>query len=419
DEQFKLIAGYIKRLKDQGIKVIFDAEHFFTAYFSGKRYAQKLLRTALDAGAEWVVLCDTTGEMNTDDVNEIIGELLKAEFRPDELGVHFHDCRGLALSNTQAAFDLGVRHVQGVFGEKIGDNSGNLNLITFIMNLYNKRKEKKQILTKAAMRTLTSLYHAVCTALGKYPDPGAPYVGTSAALVRAGMHAKGASSNTRSYIHFDPSIVGNSLVMGLDSMSGRANIEYWIKRLAVKVQDDVKDTILSYFLAEIARGKVYRNHEADAIAGFETELLLKLGIVKEPFEVSFFRTRTEKNPHQSPISETDLDIRRSSEEVFFRQKGEGEVNASEKVLREVWYRFSSKTDRKKLEAIKFISGGYRLKVISGSKGSDAQVRVFCSFTNGRKTWSACGVSTHSVWASFEALRIGFLYGMKVASRRKK
>ncbi|MBD3248406.1 hypothetical protein GF382_03930, partial [Candidatus Falkowbacteria bacterium] len=66
DEQFKLIAGYIKRLKDRGIKVIFDAEHFFTAYFSGKRYAQKLLRTALDAGAEWVVLCDTTGEMNTD-----------------------------------------------------------------------------------------------------------------------------------------------------------------------------------------------------------------------------------------------------------------------------------------------------------------------------------------------------------------
>ncbi len=429
NDQLSIIKKNVSRLgnivfnKESGDRstVIFDAEHFFTAYLGGsksRKYAQEVLRAALAGGARWVVLCDTTGEVDPVDVKETIEDLIRCGFEAGKLGVHFHNCRGYALANTEMAFSLGVRHIQGVFGEKIGDNGGNLNLITFILNLYYQNRKKKQILRKSAMRTLTPLYHSVCAALGMDPDPGAPYVGLM--IVRAGMHASGIrKSGIRNYLHFDPQDVGNELVTGLDDIGGGSNIEKWANNLGVDIPKDQKQSVIGHFRREIERGKAYRTHAVDASAGFHAELLQSLGWIKCPFEVTFFRTMTEMKANYEPLSEAHLSTTPGSEEKTFRQVGKGEVNASENILREAWYRYCKKNSkrRQKLKSIKFLN--YDHRVLVSSEGSGASVRVFCTFTDGRRVWTSVGVHKAQIMASWEALYYGYLYGMLVNGRCRR
>lgn len=429
EDQLRIIKRTVSRLRNMDVYgesgrksvVVFDAEHFFTAYDSGsrsKRYAQNVLRAALASGARWAVLCDTTGEANPADVRSVIKDLVQCGFKTDQLGVHFHNCRGYALANTEMAFSLGVKHIQGVFGEKIGDNGGNLNLITFILNLYYQNKKRKQIIRKRAMRTLTSLYHSVCAALGMDPDPGAPYVGLM--IVRAGMHTSGIrKSGIRNYIHFDPQEVGNELVTGLDDIGGGSNIEQWAKNLGVEIPEDQKKSVLGHFRREIDRGKAYRTHAVDASAGFHAELLQKLGWIRCPFEVTFFRTMTEMKANYEPLSEAHLSTVPGLKEKTFRQVGKGEVNASENILREAWYRYCKKNSkrRQKLKDIRFLN--YDHRVLVSSEGSGASVRVFCTFTDGRRTWTTVGVHKAQIMASWEALYYGYLYGLLVNGRSRR
>ena len=49
-------------------EAIFDAEHFFDGYKSNRDYALACATAAFDAGARWVVLCDTNGGTLPDEI---------------------------------------------------------------------------------------------------------------------------------------------------------------------------------------------------------------------------------------------------------------------------------------------------------------------------------------------------------------
>ena len=57
-----MIRDTISCLKDKGLEVIFDAEHFFDGYKNNPDYALEVLSAAQAAGADCLVLCDTNGE---------------------------------------------------------------------------------------------------------------------------------------------------------------------------------------------------------------------------------------------------------------------------------------------------------------------------------------------------------------------
>jgi len=61
EENLSMIAESVAFLVGEGKTVFYDAEHFFDAYLAHPDYALVCLRTAADAGAHTVVLCDTNG----------------------------------------------------------------------------------------------------------------------------------------------------------------------------------------------------------------------------------------------------------------------------------------------------------------------------------------------------------------------
>src|SRR3954449_2564629 len=61
DENLRMIGESVAFLVGCGKRVIYDAEHFFDGYRDDPTYAVECLRTALEAGAENLTMCDTNG----------------------------------------------------------------------------------------------------------------------------------------------------------------------------------------------------------------------------------------------------------------------------------------------------------------------------------------------------------------------
>ena len=61
EENLKMIEDSIKYLCHNGFEVVYDAEHFFDGFKNNKEYALKTIKAAKDAGAAWIVFCDTNG----------------------------------------------------------------------------------------------------------------------------------------------------------------------------------------------------------------------------------------------------------------------------------------------------------------------------------------------------------------------
>src|SRR3989337_3309769 len=107
-----------------GCEVVYDAEQFFDGYKADRAYALATLRAAHDAGASTLVLCDTNGGCITDGGTAIVRDVMATLDLPTRYGIHVHDDAGLAVANSIAAVQAGVRHVQGTingYGERCGN----------------------------------------------------------------------------------------------------------------------------------------------------------------------------------------------------------------------------------------------------------------------------------------------------------
>ncbi|MFQ5575245.1 MAG: citramalate synthase, partial [Terriglobia bacterium] len=61
EENLRMIEESVGFLKERGLEVVYDAEHFFDAYKDSPDYAMDTVAKAAEAGADWIVLCDTNG----------------------------------------------------------------------------------------------------------------------------------------------------------------------------------------------------------------------------------------------------------------------------------------------------------------------------------------------------------------------
>ena len=61
EENLQLISDSISHIVKRKKEAFFDAEHFFDGYIRNPEYAIKCVQAAYEAGARWVVLCDTNG----------------------------------------------------------------------------------------------------------------------------------------------------------------------------------------------------------------------------------------------------------------------------------------------------------------------------------------------------------------------
>ncbi|MDE2466637.1 MAG: citramalate synthase [Alphaproteobacteria bacterium] len=398
------ISHSIAALVAKGREAMFDAEHFFDGYRQDPDYALECLRAAHDAGARWIVLCDTNGGTMPEDVERIVGDV-RTKLNDARLGIHAHNDTGQAVAVTLAAVRAGARQIQGTLNG-LGERCGNANLLTLIANLMLKEHYARSFELGIESKQLAQLTHVsrlLDEILNRAPDRHAPYVGSSAFAHKGGLHSAAVLKNPDTYEHVPPHVVGNTRKILVSDQAGRSTV---LARLAQYGLDlDAQDQRISRLLEEVKR-REYLGYAYDgAEASFELLARRALGQVPDYFEVESFRVIVERRHNARAelltVSEAVVKLRVSGETLHNVAIGNGPVNALDAALRKDLGVYSSY-----LADLSLVD--YKVRILTS--GTEAVTRVMVESADGQGIrWSTVGVSTNIVDASFEALTDSICY----------
>src|SRR3954447_8356905 len=244
EENLAMIRDTVEHLRAEGQEVFLDAEHFFDGYRLNRDYALEVLRTAYDAGADVVALCDTNGGMLPGWVSDVVHDVI--ETTGVRIGIHAHNDSGCAVANSLAAIDAGASHVQGCING-YGERTGNADLVSVVANL--ELKLDRSVLPPGLLKESTRIAHAVAEVTNVPPASRQPYVGVSAFAHKAGLHASAIKVDPDLYQHTDPVHVGNDMRLLVSDMAGRASIELKGRELGFDLGSDKE--LLSHITARV------------------------------------------------------------------------------------------------------------------------------------------------------------------------
>lgn len=405
-ENTENIARSIAHLVAQGREALFDAEHFFDGYKANPAYALEAVRAAYDAGARWIVLCDTNGGTLPSEVGRITAEVIAAGVSGERLGIHTHNDTENAVACTLAAVDAGARQIQGTLNG-LGERCGNANLTALIPILKLKEPYASAYETgvsEEALQGLTRTSRMLDEILNRVPMKQAGFVGSSAFAHKAGLHASAILKDPTTYEHIEPSLVGNMRIIPMSNQAGQSNLRRRLESagLVVAKGDPALAQILDVVKAREAEGYSYDT----AQASFELLARQVLGQMPELFEVKRYRVTVErrKNKYDKMISlseavvvvKVDGEKRLSvSESLDETGSDRGPVNALSKALVKDLGQYSVL-----LEDMRLVD--FKVRITQG--GTEAVTRVIIDSEDGNGLrWSTVGVSANIVDASFEAL----------------
>ena len=392
EENLAMIRDTITYLVAQGREVIFDGEHTFDGYKLDAAYTTACYQTADEAGASYLVLCDTNGGTLPGEVAEITRKL-KGAVKKAKLGIHTHDDCGLAVANALASVDAGALQVQGTING-YGERTGNCNLITAIANL--QLKMKQRVLSDEKLAELRDLSLFVDEVANQRPSGRAPFVGASAFAHKGGIHVNAVNKLSASYEHIKPELVGNSQRVLVGELAGRANIMLKARTLGLKLEEKSAEALKVLEQVKQLENQGYEFEAADA--SFELLVRKSLDQYKPLFELSEYHVSIRKNAGLGfDVSEATLKLKVNGEKVYTVAEGDGPVNALDAALRSALVRFYPK-----LEQMKLID--YKVRIIDSASGTAAKTRVFIETSDGDTTWATVGVSYDIIEASWLALR---------------
>ncbi len=397
-ENLAMVRDTVSFLAGEGRRVFLDAEHFFDGYATDPAYALEVVRTAVEAGAEVVALCDTNGGMLPSQVGDVVGEVLEATAA--RLGIHCHNDTGCAVANSMAAVAAGATHVQGTING-YGERTGNADLLTVVSNL--QIKQGLSLVEPPRLKEATRIAHAISEITNVPPYSRQPYVGASAFAHKAGLHASAIKVDPDLYQHTDPQAVGNDMRMLVSDMAGRASIELKGRELGYDLAGD--DETLSRVLRKV-KDLELRGYTFDA-ADASFELLLRReveGDVHDFFRVESWRVITDARGEEEALSEATVKVVAGGERVVATGEGNGPVNALDHALRRALSPAYPELD--KLELIDF-----RVRILDAAHGTDAVTRVLIETSDGETSWETVGVAGNIVEASWQALVEGVTYGL--------
>ncbi|MBW2989855.1 citramalate synthase [Candidatus Woesearchaeota archaeon] len=394
-ENLKAVRESIMFLKEKGLYVFYDLEHFFDGFKDSKEYALECLEAAGSAGADCLVLCDTNGGSLPDEVKDIVKEVkgfMDKNKVNSRLGVHFHNDSGTAVANTLAAVDLGIDEVQGTVNG-FGERTGNADLCQLIPLLV----LKKDIKLDVDLKRLTELSKLVYT-LSNMRAPGSqPFVGKNAFSHKGGIHVDAVMKGA-SYEHVDPELIGNKRSIVLSDLSGKANIVEVAKKFGFDVKKDSPGVSSMLHEVEIMEKKGYdiRDLKAEQLLLAESHF----GRKRDFFNIETWKIMSEQRNGEFSESVVTGRVDGKEREVVAPIKG-GPVAA---VFTAVMKMIS--TNYKQIKDVKLIN--YKV-MIAEDKGAESTVRVYIEFKNGKEEWGTVGVSTNILEASLEAIEKGFRY----------
>ncbi|MEZ5086247.1 MAG: citramalate synthase [Tessaracoccus sp.] len=394
EENLEMVRDTVEYLRSEGKHVFVDCEHFFDGYRANPDYALQVVRTAHEAGAEVVVLCDTNGGM----LPSWMGEVVQAAAATGaNLGIHCHNDTACAVANTMAAVEAGVMHVQGTFNG-YGERTGNADLSAVIPNLEVKYGWK--VLPEGKLTELTRIAHAIALVAHQPLLGRQPYVGASSFAHKAGLHASAIKVDENLYQHIDPALVGNDMRMLISDMAGRATVQIKGEQLGFDLTDrELAAKITNTLKAKEAEGYSYES----ADASFEMLLRDQLGVLELPFEVQSWRVFTEERAGIN-ITEATVKLTAKGERQMVVGEGNGPVNALDAALRAALLPAFP-------EVSKFELTDYRVRILDEGHGTDASVRTLIDTAYNGYAWTTVGVGTNVIEASWEALSDALAYGI--------
>jgi 2-isopropylmalate synthase len=402
DENLALIENTVTYLKEQGRQVVYDAEHFFDGYKSKPEYALRTLRAAVLAGADMVILCDTNGGTLPHDLRNIMKAAQPYLSVP--VGIHAHNDCGLALANSLEAVQCGASIVQGTVNG-YGERCGNADLVSVIGVLQLKMGYPCVATEKLAQ--LTELSRYVSEVANIPPHNQRPFVGKSAFAHKGGVHVSAIMKTHTAYEHMDPGLVGNRRKVLVSDLAGRSNIEYKSREMNIPLGSNGYD---SQKIVEEIKRMEDRGYQFDAAEG-SLELLIKkvTGQFQQPFSLESLRVTIEKNQSGPSTSQATIKISVGTEEEITAAEGDGPVNALDNALRKALTKFYPQIEEMGLV-------DFKVRVIDGSDGTRAKVRVQIESRDPKEIWSTIGVSENIIEASWQALVDSLQYKLSKEER---
>ena len=406
EENRQAIADSFANVTAKGREALFDAEHFFDGYKANPAYALTCLRTAWQAGARWLVLCDTNGGSLPAEVSRIVAEVIASGIPGDRLGIHCHDDTGNAVANSLAAVDAGVRQIQGTLNG-LGERCGNANLTTLIPTLLLKEPYASAYETGVSLDGLKGLLRdsrMLDDILNRVPLRQAPYVGASAFAHKAGLHASAILKNPSTYEHVDPAVVGNARIIPMSNQAGQSNLRARLAAIGISIATG--DARLSRIL-DVVKEREDQGYAYDgAQASFELLARRELGLCPRFFEVTRYRVTVERRRSSSganvTLSEAVVVVRIGDQvmmsvpdSVDETGADRGPVNALSKALAKDLGPYQAVIDD--LHLVDF-----KVRITQGGTEAVTRVIIDSEDSNGNR-WSTVGVSANIVDASFEAL----------------
>ncbi|MEC0128053.1 citramalate synthase [Paenibacillus pabuli] len=398
EENLSMIYDSIAYLKQNGMEVIFDAEHFFDGFKNNPEYAQAVLIKAHEAGADWLVMCDTNGGTMPHEVYEIVSTLVK-RLPQAQLGIHTHNDCELAVANTLSAVQAGARQVQGTMNG-YGERCGNANLASIIPNL--QLKLGYECVSEESMRQLTNVARYVSEIANVNMPINQPYVGNAAFAHKGGIHVSAILRDSRTYEHIVPELVGNKQRVLVSELAGQSNIVSKAQELGLEFDPSSPNSRQIIEKIKDLEHQGYQFEGADA----SLELLIREanGDMKELFTFESFKMLVEKAAGKSVVSEAFVKLNVGGTSAYTAAEGNGPVNALDNALRKALVQYFPSLANMHLS-------DYKVRVLDEKDATAAKVRVLIESKNTENTWNTVGVSENVIEASWEALVHSFRYAL--------
>jgi 2-isopropylmalate synthase len=404
EENIASIRDSVQAATAKGREVLVDCEHFFDGYKAKPAFALACAVAAYESGARWVVLCDTNGGTLPHEVEQIVGDVIKA-IPGDHVGIHAHNDTEQAVANSLAAVRAGARQIQGTLNG-LGERCGNANLVSIIPTLKLKREfaDKFEIaVSDEKLKTLAHASHTLDEMLNRAPNRHAPYVGESAFATKAGIHASAIAKDPATYEHVTPDVVGNQRRVLVSEQAGKSNVLTELARVGIAADKD--DPRVTRLLDEVKEREAAGYAYEAAAASFELLARRILGRVPDYFNVEKFDVSVEQRVNamgkRITVSMAVVKVKVGAEVLISAAEGIGPVNALDVALRKDLGKYQP-----------YIGGlaltDYRVRILNGGTEAVTRVLIESQDETGAR-WTTVGVSPNIIDASFQALMDSIVY----------
>lgn len=406
DENTENLRASFAYLTAQGREGLFDAEHFFDGYKSNPSYALEAVHAAYDAGARWIVLCDTNGGTLPYEVSAIVAAVIASGIPGDHLAIHTHNDTENAVANSLAAVMAGCRQIQGTLNG-LGERCGNANLTTLIPTLLLKEPFASQFETGVTLEALKGLRKAsrmLDDILNRVPAKQAAYVGASAFAHKSGLHASAIAKDPSTYEHIDPALVGSSRIVPMSNQAGQSNLKARLADagIAVELGNPALARIVERIKEKEAQGYSYDT----AQASFELLARKELGLLPAFFEVKRYRVtierRRNKRGRMVSLSEAVVVTKVNGERFLNVSESQGPDGSDQGPVNALSRALSKDLGpyQQYIEDMQLVD--FKVRITNG--GTEAVTRVTIDSEDAQgNAWSTVGVSANIVDASFDAL----------------